>query len=183
MYYLLSMHEKAVIKGDALYFVTLKVAGYIDVFTCQEYCNIVIDKLNYCIERNHLHVYEYVLMPSQLYLITSSKTKHISKALRDLKGYTGKDILKSIAENPEENRKEWLMRLFHTIDNRYQNNAENHFWQFGNQPVSLDNSALLQQKASFVINIPVTAKMVDKPQHYIYSSAFPRQNVKLTEWH
>ena len=181
------MHEKAGakgdVKGDVLYFVTLKVAGYIDVFTRQEYCNIVIEKLNFCIDRNYLLIYEYVLMPSQLYLITSSKTKHISKALRDFKGYTGKDILKSISENPEDNRKEWLMRLFHTIDNRYQNNAENHFWQFGNQLVSLENSTTLQQKASFLVNIPVAAKVVDKPQHYVYSSAFPRQKVKLAEWH
>jgi hypothetical protein len=72
------MHEKAGIKGEVLYFVTLKVAGYIDVFTRQEYCNIVIEKLNFCIERNALEVYEYVLMPSQLFMITSSRTKHFS---------------------------------------------------------------------------------------------------------
>ena len=177
------MHEKAGIKGDVLYFVTLKVAGYIDVFTRQEYCNIVIEKLNFFIERNHLVVYEYVLMPSQLFMITNSRTKHISKALRDLKAYTGRDILKSISENPDDKRKEWLMRLFHAIDNMYQSNAENHFWQFGNQPVILDSSALIQQKASFLVNIPVAAKVVDKPQHYVYSSAFPKQDVKLAEWH
>src|SRR5438067_2370733 len=104
------MYEKPPPFGS--YFVSLSVCGWIDVFTSPIYCDIVINNLNYCIEHRHLLVYEYVLMPSYINIIASSKKKHISAILLEFKNYSAKQILKSIAENPDEKRKEWLMRLF-----------------------------------------------------------------------
>lgn len=169
--------------SNKLCLVTLNVAGCIDVFTRQEYCEIIIDKLNFCIENRNLFVYEYVLMPSHLKMIAQAEKRHLSKVLRDFKVYTAREILKSISESPDENRKEWLMRLFHFFTSRYQNDAEHHFWQFGNNPLDLGNADLLKQEATRLINLPVSARVVDKPQHYIYSSANPLQRVKLAEWH
>jgi putative transposase len=174
------MYEKPPPFGS--YFVTLSVAGWIDVFTGYAYCDILIDNLNYCIDHKNLLVYEYVVMPSYITIIASSKKKHISTILREFKNSTAKQILKAISENPDEKRKEWMMRLFHFYSNRYQNDAEHHFWQFGNHPVVLDNAALFAQHVNQVLNLPVTSKMVDDPHHYVYSSAHARQRVKLAEW-
>jgi hypothetical protein len=121
-------------------------------------------------------------MPSYITIIASSKKKHISTILREFKNGTARQILKSISENPEEKRKEWLMRLFTYYSNRYQHDAEHHFWQFGNQPVVLDSSELFSQHVSQAINIPVISKLVDAPQHYVYSSAYPSQRVKVAAW-
>jgi putative transposase len=162
--------------------ITLHVAGCIDVFTQHCYCEIIIDKLNYSIEHKNLQIYEYVLMPGYLSMIAATSKNHLSKVLRDFKIQTAREVLKSISENPLEPRKEWLMRLFHYYTNRYQNDSEYHFWQFGNNPIDLPTPELLQQKAEEVINIPVAAKLVDKPPCYIYSSAHPRQRVQLSEW-
>ncbi|MBO9199666.1 MULTISPECIES: hypothetical protein [Niastella] len=174
------MYEKPPPFGS--YYVTLSVSGWIDVFTCHAYCEILIDNLNHCIDNKNLHVYEYVLMPSYITLIASSKKKHISTILREFKNGTAKQVLKSIAENPDERRKEWMMRLFHYYSNRYQQDAEHHFWQFGNHPVVLDSNELFTHHVSTVVNLPVTTRLVDDPQHYFYSSAHPQQRVKLAPW-
>jgi REP element-mobilizing transposase RayT len=174
------MYEKPPPFGS--YYVTLSVSGWIDVFTNHAYCEILIDNLNHCIDTKNLYVYEYVLMPSFITLIASSKKKHISTILREFKNGTAKQVLKSIAENPEEKRKEWMMRLFHYYSNRYQQDAEHHFWQFGNHPVVLDSNELFTHHISTVVNMPVTNRMVDDPRHYFYSSAHPQQRVKLAPW-
>lgn len=166
---------------DQLYLVTLIVAGNIDIFTRQEYNDTIIGNLNYCSGQKNLAVYDYVLVTSRLYMIAAARKGHISRVLRDFKTITAKQILKSIAENPEENRKEWLMRLFHFYSQRYQHSSERHFWQFGNNPVALDKKEY-QQARTGLLQIPVRAKLVDDPQHYIYCSAFPQQRVKLDTW-
>ena len=125
----------------------------------------------------NLVVYDYVLMSNRLYMIAAAAKGHVSRVLRDFKTLTARQVLKSISENSEENRKEWLMRLFHFYSNRYQHSSERHFWQFGNNPVSLDNEALGQARSG-MLQIPVKAKLVDDPSHYVYCSAYLKQRVK-----
>lgn len=176
------MHANDSLPQQELQSVTLNVSGWIDVFTSHEYCDIVVNSLNHCIEHKNLQVYEYVLLPSSLHMIVQSKKGHLAKALHEFKGYAGKQVLKSISENPKEKRKEWLMRLFQFFTNRYVNDLENHFWQFGNHPERLPDSEAVEKKAIYVRQIPVIEKMVSSPNHYVYSSANPRQRVKLTTW-
>ncbi|HXB92360.1 MAG TPA: hypothetical protein VNU72_08725, partial [Puia sp.] len=63
------MTEIYKIQPKGLYFVTLTVVGGIDVFTRYEYCDLLVENLNYCIENKRLRVYEYAIMPSQLIMI------------------------------------------------------------------------------------------------------------------
>jgi len=134
------MTEMYKIQPKGLYFVTLTVVGGIDVFTRHEYCDLLVDTLNYCIDNKRLRVYEYAILPSQLYMIADVEQGkgNLPKVLRDLKSYSAKLLLRAISEHPEESRKEWLMRLFQFFANRYQHDAEHHFWQFGNQPVDIE---------------------------------------------
>jgi len=171
------MTEAGKSSPDQLYLVTLIVAGNIDVFTRYEYCEIIFENLNYCSEHKNLEVYDYVLMTNRLYMVASARKGHVSRVLRDFKTLTARQVLKAIAENPDENRKEWLMRLFHFYSQRYQHNSERHFWQFGNNPVSLDKD--FQQARTGLLQIPVRARLVDEPEHYVYCSAYLKQGVKL----
>jgi len=175
------MTEMYKIQPKGLYFVTLTVVGGIDVFTRCEYCDLLVDNLNYCVENKRLRVYEYAILPSQLYLIADVEEgkSNLPKVLRDLKSSSAKQILRAISEHPDESRKEWLMRLFHFFANRYQHDSEHHFWQFGNQPVDLEKILKKDKPIPTPIDKLLDAKFVDDPGHYIYCSAFPGQKVKL----
>jgi putative transposase len=180
--YLLRMTEMYKIQPKGLYFVTLTVVGGIDVFTRFEYCDLLVENLNYCIDNKRLRVYEYAIMPSQLYMIADVEQgkSNLPKVLRDLKSYSAKQLLRAISEHPDESRKEWLMRLFHFFANRYQHDSEHHFWQFGNQPVDLEKLVKKDKPIPTPIDKLIKAKWVDDPVHYIYCSAYPLQRVKLS---
>lgn len=170
------------IHPQGLYFVTLTVVGGIDVFTRYEYCDLLIENLNNSIENKRLRVYEYSILPSRLYMIADVEEGkgNLPKVLRDFKSYSAKQILRAISEHPDENRKDWLMRLFQSYANRYQHDSEHHFWQFGNQPVDLEKILKKEKPVPSAIEKLMMANLVDDPEHYIYCSAFPEQRVKLS---
>jgi len=174
------MPEKYKMHPQGLYFVTLTVVGGIDVFTRYEYCDLLVENLNYCIENKRLRVYEYAITPSHLYMVASVEKGNLPKVLRDLKSHSAKQILRAIAEHPEESRKEWLLRLFQFFANRYQNNAEHHFWQFGNQPIDLEKALKKDQLPPSAIDNLLKNRLIEGPEHYVYCSAYPRQKVKLS---
>ena len=180
--YLLRMTEIYKVQPSGLYFVTLTVVGGIDVFTRFEYCDLLVDNLNYCIDNKRLRVYEYSILPSQLYMIADVEAGkgNLPKVLRDLKSISAKQLLRAISEHPDESRKEWLMRQFQFFANRYQHDSEHHFWQFGNQPVDMDKIVKKGKPAPSPIDKLLEARWVDDPAHYLHCSAWPRQRVRLT---
>jgi putative transposase len=179
--YLLRMTEMYKVQPNGVYFVTLTVVGGIDVFTRSEYCDLLVDNLNYFIDNKRLRVYEYAILPSQLYMIADigQGKGNLPKVLRDLKSFSAKQLLRAISEHPDESRKEWLMRLFQFFANRYQHDSEHHFWQFGNQPIDLEKIVKKDKQVPSPVGKLLQAKWVDDPRNYIYCSAYPRQRVKL----
>jgi REP element-mobilizing transposase RayT len=174
------MPEQYKVHPKGLYFVTLTVVGGIDVFTRYEYCDLLIDNINYCIEHKRLRVYEYAIMPSQLCMIVGVAEGSLPKVLRDFKSYSARNVLRAIAEHPQEGRKEWLLRLFQFFAHRYQHNAEHHFWQFGNHLVDLEKTAVRHPIPPSALENLLKTKMVEGPEHYVYCSAYPFQRVKLS---
>ena len=177
------MTELYKIQPRSLYFVTLTVVGGIDVFTRFEYCDLLVENLNFCIDNKRLRVYEYVILPSQLQIIADVEEGkgNLPKVLRDFKSVSAKQILRAISEHPEETRKEWLMRLFHFFANRYQHDSEHHFWQFGNQQVDIEKIVKKGKPIPSPIEQLLRTNWVDDPRHYVYCSAYPLQKVKLSD--
>ncbi len=174
------MAEKYKMHPKGLYFVTLTVVGGIDVFTRHEYCDLLIDNLNYFIDHKRLRVYEYAILPGQLCMIVGVERGSLPKVLRDFKSYSARNMLRAIAEYPQENRKEWLVRMLQFFAHRYQHNAEHHFWQFGNHPVNLDKWTSKDQPPPSSLGKVMETKLIDDPRHYIYCSAYPHQRVNLS---
>jgi REP element-mobilizing transposase RayT len=94
---------------EGLYFVTLTVKGWVDVFTRNEYKNILIENLTYCQKNKGLEIFAYCIMTNHIHLIACAKEGFIlSDILRDFKKFSSRTILNSIRNNPQESRKDWL---------------------------------------------------------------------------
>ncbi|WP_335682979.1 transposase [Pontibacter actiniarum] len=91
--------------------------------------------------------------------------------MRDLKKHTSKTILKAIADNPQESRKEWMLWMFERAGRLNSNNQTFQFWQQHNQPIELNSNSLIEQKLDYIHQNPVEAGFVWEPQNYPYSSA------------
>jgi len=153
-----------------LFFVTLTVVGWIDVFIRREYCDCLAQNLRYSQEKKGLQLYAYCIMSSHIHLIAAAENTILSNILRDFKSYTAKQLLQLITDNPQESRKEWLLYLFrHFAKNTA--NTENKFWQQYNHPIDLTSNTLIDQKVNYTHQNPVSAGIVNEPQDYFYSSA------------
>ena len=97
---------------SGIYFVSFATVFWVDVFTRQEYFDLLAESLAYCRKYKGLEVYAYCFMPSHVHLVFRSSRMDPAGLIRDYKGFTSRKLLKLITENTKESRKEWLLELF-----------------------------------------------------------------------
>ena len=166
---------------DDLYFVTLTVAGWIDVFSRREYKDILIENLKYCQQKEGLEIFAYVIMTNHLHLVARRQNGDLTELLGRLKSYTAKKILSNIENNLQESRSEWLLYLFSYFAKANKQYGKYHFWNYKNHPVLLHTNAIIDQKVDYIHQNPVRARLVTEPEHYVYSSACADSPLKVSE--
>jgi REP element-mobilizing transposase RayT len=167
---------------NELYFVTLTVVDWIDIFTRKIYFDFIIENLNFCQQKKHLEVYEYVIMTNHIHMICLGRDKALSDILRDFKTFTSKEIVRLIKSNEKESRKKWMLVAFrqHGKDNPM--NKDNQFWQNMNSPTLLYNNKIIDQKMEYIQQNPVKAGFVVEPFDWLYSSAHPDSPLKIFDF-
>ena len=166
---------------DELYFVTLTVTNWIDVFTRRIYNDLIIENLTWCQQNKKLNIYAYVIMTNHIHLVANVTEGSLGDVLRDFKTYTSKELFKMIANNSQESRREWMLKAFEKagINNSYNKNHQ--FWQNGNYPVVLFTPDVIDQKIDYIHNNPVRAGFVGSAHEFWYSSANPESPLKVIE--
>lgn len=176
------MSEKYKIFPDGLYFITMTTVGWIDIFTRAEYCDEIINNLNYCIANKGLKIFAFVMMPSHIHLIAKVENGNLSDVLRDFKSYTSKKLIKMIEESNKESRREWLLYMFKFFGKKNAHNTTYQFWQQNNHAFDLFFNKFIDQKVDYIHNNPVEARIVTEPHYYVYSSANEFTDLKLSEF-
>jgi putative transposase len=156
---------------EGLYFVSFATVYWLDVFTRDEYFQIVIENLDFCRKEKGMEVYCWCIMPSHVHLIFRDKNNNPGKLLGQLKAHTSKGIQKSIETNPQESRREWLLWMMERAGQKNSNVKMRQFWQQHNQPIELWSTHVIDQKVGYIHNNPVEAGFVLEPWHWKYSSA------------
>jgi len=64
-----------------------------------------------------------------------------------------------------------MLWLFKSHGTKNPNNKDYQFWQQDNHPVELDTNEMIDQRLNYLHDNPVKVGIVEKPEHYIYSSA------------
>ena len=155
-----------------LYFTTSTVIDWMDVFTRPAYKHIIIDSLKYCQEKKGLEIYAWVLMTNHLHMIAGTRSDtQIGDILRDFKKFTSKGIVNAIEANQQESRKHWLLdkcRFRGANDNKIKDYK---FWQDGNHVETIYTFEFYMEKFNYIHMNPVRQDVVDRPEHYLFSSA------------
>ena len=60
---------------EGVYFISFAVQGWVDVFTRNEYNNIIIDNLSYCQKNKGLELFAWCLMTNHIHLLATPSTK------------------------------------------------------------------------------------------------------------
>jgi len=153
------------------YFISFATVYWIDVFTRNDYLECIIKSLDYCRKHKGMEIYGYCIMPSHIHLIFRSSYGDPSGLIRDFKGFTSRKMLKTIEENPQESRKEWLLEMFEQAGQQKSNVKKRQFWQQHNKPIEIWSLKVFEQKLNYIHNNPVETGFVTDPIDYKYSSA------------
>ena len=159
-------HEK-----NGAYFVSFAAVNWIDIFTRDIYFSIMIESLEHCRKNKGMEIYGYCIMPSHVHLIFRSSLGDPSGLMRDLKGFTSRKLLKTIEDNPQESRREWMLWMFERAGKKNSNVKGKQFWQQNNQPIEIWSLKVFEQKLDYIHNNPVESGFVTDPIDWKYSSA------------
>jgi putative transposase len=157
--------------SEGAYFISFATVNWMDVFTRLEYFQVVIQSLDYCRKKKGMIIFGYCIMPSHIHLIFRSANENPSGLIRDFKGFTSRSLLKSIQENPQESRKEWMMAMFEEAGRERSNVQRYQFWQQDNHPIEIWTLKVFEQKLQYVHDNPVVAGFVLESTDWKYSSA------------
>ena len=156
---------------EGLYFVSFAVVNWIDLFIRNEYCEIIIESLDYCRKNKGLEIYCWCIMTSHVHLIIRAKNNDPETVLGKFKEFTSKKLRKAIEENLIESRKELILWMFKQAGSTSSNVKEFQLWQHHNKPIELWNINVIEQKISYIHQNPVVSGYVNKAEDWKYSSA------------
>src|SRR5688572_19752043 len=131
---------------EGMYFVTMTIVDWIDVFTRREMKLAIINSLKFCQKNKGLVIYAWCLMHNHLHMIISAKPGFdLSGILRDFKKFTSKKIVQLIKDEPES-RREWMLYRFEYAGKYKKRITGYKVWQDGNQPKQITGTRFMLQK-------------------------------------
>lgn len=157
---------------EGVYFVSFAVVEWLDVFSRIEYKNILLDSLRFCQQKKEMEIFAWCIMTSHVHLIfRSSGNQKPEFLLGDFKRFTSKEIVKAIKNNPQESRKDLLLKQFQKTGAISSNVKGYQFWRHDNKPIELWSNKVIDEKIDYIHNNPVEAGLVYRAEDYLYSSA------------
>ncbi len=159
------------IKNPALpHFMTFTVVDWIDVFSRQQYRDILLESFNFCRKEKGMLLHGFVIMSNHVHVLMASKKQQLSELVRDYKKFTAKTILQKI-QSEQESRKDWMMKRFEWAAKSHGRNDIFQFWRYGNHPEEVFTEKFMWSKLDYIHLNPVRAGIVEKASEYLYSSA------------
>ncbi|MBI4759339.1 MAG: transposase [Chloroflexi bacterium] len=149
------------------YFVTSTIVDWLPVFVSRPYFDIVVDSLKFMRTNKGVQVNAFVIMPTHLHLVLyPDENVNLSNIMRDFKRHTSQRIS---AELQKDNQRIFLRIFAQQAPNRTK--AEYRVWQEGFHPEAIYSADFARQKIAYLHENPVRKELVNRPEHWRYSSA------------
>lgn len=156
---------------NAVYFLTLTIVDWIDIFTRREYKLDIVESLNFCVERKGLEIFAWCLMSNHLHLLCRSKEAfRLSDTIQDFKKFTARKILHSLENESIESRAEWILQILKEKGIRQSRITNYKFWKDGLHAIEIESNDFFEQKLHYIHQNPVEALIVEEPEDYLFSS-------------
>lgn len=154
-----------------IYFITMTVVQWLDVFISKQCREILIESWKYCIEHKGLEIYGWCIMSSHVHMIVGSHKDRLQDIMRDMKKYTSYKIKAALIRKEPSSKRPWIGEVLKKAGRANGNNDNFQFWIQNNHPVVLETIEIAWQRLDYIHNNPVAAGIVFRPEDYVYSSA------------
>jgi REP element-mobilizing transposase RayT len=161
------------------YYITFNVVGCIDIFTRKEYSFAFMNTLKHWQRKMEMKLYAYVIMSNRVHLVIDLPETELDGFMKDFKVYSSTKIIEQIVKNENEGRSEWLMHMISYFGKYSKENSNCQFWQNDDQIIELTGKEQILSKIEFLHQRPVVHGLVFLPEHYVYSSANPFNQMQL----
>ncbi|NBB77301.1 MAG: hypothetical protein GVY02_07975 [Bacteroidetes bacterium] len=163
-------------KEKETYRIELKVRNNIPLFTAPILGEMIIDGLRWCCDKRGLRLFEYMLLPSCLLMISNAAWGHVSDILASYRKFSSKAVIQLLIRRQhdplmEEFRK-GLLSKSHPQDVS--------IWVQNDTIRTLRNRDEADKAAVEMLSLPVKEGFADRPEDYRYCSAHPQN--PLHEW-
>ncbi len=148
-----------------LYFITSSIVEFIPIFTSNVYCKIILDSLQFSRVQKNLKIIAYVIMDNHFHAIIESD--NLQNKIKAIKGYTAIEILKQL----NIDNKNWLLNQLEFYKKKHKNKSKYQVWQEGAHPQLIQNQEMAIQKIDYIHYNPIKRGLVEKPEHWVFSSA------------
>ena len=152
---------------EQFFYVTTTVINFTKVFVRNNYCDILTNNIKHYQHRYKFIVIAYVIMPSYFHWIIQVNTKlgTISDIMRDIKKYSGWDIMDAIEKYGPR-----LIKSFILAAQKYPNQKRK-FWMSRFDDEVIRDEEMFWTKLHYIHNNPVKSGLVMIAVDYRYSSA------------
>ena len=150
---------------DGIHFVTSTIVEWLPVFTTNKYFDIIIQSFKFCNKNKGLHLFAFVILDNHFHLVASALD--LSTTIASLKKFTAKKIIDQL----NQDNKSWLLNQLSYYKKKYKTGSDYQVWQEGIHPQLITTDKMLIQKIEYIHYNPVKCELVDKPEHWRYSSA------------
>ena len=157
-------------KQDGVYYLTLQIVGWVDIFSRKVYRDILVDSLNFCKRNKGLEIFAFVIMSNHVHLLVQCSRGALSDVIRQLKSFTAKKMLEMI-ESISESRRDWMLNFFEFAAKRHKRNEKYQIWTHENHAEEIWSNKFIDQKVEYIHQNPVRAGFVQRAEEYLYSSA------------
>ncbi len=154
--------------NKALYFLTPTIKNWYYIFDRHNRWQILADSIKYCQQHKNLEIYSYVFMLNHLHMIV--KSPDVAGFIRDFKKYTSTELIKNIKHTEP------------LVLNLFKDEEGYSFWKKDNQPKILESQGFALQKLNYIHNKPVAKGYVLQPEHWKWSSANPKSEIRINPW-
>jgi putative transposase len=172
--------ENTILEQRGCCYLTLNVVDWVDIFIRPVYKQVIVESLNYFIEKKGITVFAWCLMTNHLHLMVQADQGYgLSSIINDLKKFTSRLILEDIDVEPDSRRK-WMLEKFQQSSESLKLMEKFQVWQTCTNPVYIDlnDSSQVKSQLDHIHCNPVRDRIVMLPEDYLYSSAGDYSGIK-----
>lgn len=162
-----------------IYFIEWTVIGWVDLFVKDVYTVRLTSALKWLCEKKGLLLYDYIILPNRLVMMAGAAYGNLHDTLKLFDEFTSKAMLEMMRSGFKDPRKQWMPPVF---DQFNEGSSKKHptVWQEAKAPLHLPDHNQVEERIRYMNELPVMAGFVEKPIHYRYSSANPKN--PLNDW-